>query len=464
MAESIMDQIEDSHLVSGARILVVGVGGGGGNAVKNMIDLGLGGVEFICANTDLQALNSNPAPVHIQLGEKLTRGLGAGSNPDVGREAANESLQAIQQALANADMVFVTAGMGGGTGTGAAPIVAETAKKNGALTVAVVTRPFSYEGRKRAENAQAGIDELSKHVDCIITIPNDRIMTLAPKKTPMRELMSKANDVLYYGVKGISDVITCPGYINLDFADVRTCMTESGLALMGMGSGKGENRAEDAVRSAIASPLLEDVSLSTAKAILYNITAPEDITGEEMEQIGERLREAVPEEANIVFGVVFDDKLEDEIRVTVVATGIESEPVLEQKSAVSPYGIPAQKSQVPQPPRTAPAPHFPKPEPAAQRAYSQRTGMSNEPGPVTPMDPSSVTQPRPAQPAQQPAFNDIRSRRDLFRQKSRVRWEQEIGEIPHMEYDGSGIYNPKNLSEMGYDENLDIPSFLRRKD
>ena len=318
MAESIMDQIEDSHLVSGARILVVGVGGGGGNAVKNMIDLGLGGVEFICANTDLQALNSNPAPVHIQLGEKLTRGLGAGSNPDVGREAANESLQAIQQALANADMVFVTAGMGGGTGTGAAPIVAETAKKNGALTVAVVTRPFSYEGRERAENAQAGIDELSKHVDCIITIPNDRIMTLAPKKTPMRELMSKANDVLYYGVKGISDVITCPGYINLDFADVRTCMTESGLALMGMGSGKGENRAEDAVRSAIASPLLEDVSLATAKAILYNITAPEDITGEEMEQIGERLREAVPEEANIVFGVVFDFNLVEFLALILV--------------------------------------------------------------------------------------------------------------------------------------------------
>lgn len=332
MSESIYDQIEDVQTppYGTARILVVGVGGGGGNAVQNMMEMGLTGVEFICANTDMQALSKNPAATHIQLGEKLTRGLGAGANPDVGREAANESLQVIQEALANAEMVFVTAGMGGGTGTGAAPIVAEVAKKNGALTVGVVTRPFSFEGKKRAAYASAGIEELSKHVDCLITIPNDRIMTFAPKKTPLRDLMRKANDVLYFGVKGISDVITCPGYINLDFADVRTCMQESGLALMGMGSGKGENRAEEAARSAITSPLLEDVSLSTAKAILYNITAPESITGEEMELIGEKIRSEVPDNANIMAGVVFDDTLDDEIRVTVVATGIEHvEPVAE---------------------------------------------------------------------------------------------------------------------------------------
>ena len=282
MSESIMDQIENIQQgnTGNAKILVVGVGGGGGNAVQNMIELGLTGVDFVCANTDLQALNKNPAPTRVQLGEKLTRGLGAGANPDVGRDAANESIQNIQTALQGAEMVFVTCGMGGGTGTGAAPIVAQVAKEMGALTVGVVTRPFKFEGTKRANYARDGIEELSKHVDCLITIPNDRILTFAPKKTPLKELMRKANDVLYFGVKGISDVITCPGYVNLDFADVRTCMHESGLALMGMGSGHGENRAEDAAQSAIASPLLDDVSLESAKAILYNITAPEDISGE----------------------------------------------------------------------------------------------------------------------------------------------------------------------------------------
>ena len=335
MSESIYDQIEDVQEapVTGARILVIGVGGGGGNAVQYMMERDLAGVEFVCANTDVQALNRNPAATHIQLGEKLTKGLGAGANPDVGRQAANESQQLIEEAVGNAEMVFITAGMGGGTGTGAAPIVAEIARKNGALTVGVVTRPFAFEGKKRAGYADAGIEELSKHVDCLITIPNDRIMTFAPKKTPLRELMRRANDVLYFGVKGISDVITCPGYINLDFADVRTCMQEAGLALMGMGTGSGENRAEEAAHNAITSPLLEDVSLNSARAILYNITAPEDITGEEMELIGEMIREQVPDDANIMAGVVFDDSLQNEIRVTVVATGIErTQPVADVRA------------------------------------------------------------------------------------------------------------------------------------
>ncbi len=406
MAQSIMEQIDGTDFTGGARILVVGVGGGGGNAVKNMIDLGLSGVEFICANTDLQALNANPAPVRLQLGEKLTRGLGAGSNPEVGREAANESLTQIQQALANADMVFVTAGMGGGTGTGAAPIIAEAAKKNGSLTVAVVTRPFSYEGKKRADNAQAGIDELAKHVDCLITIPNDRIKTFAPKNTPLRQLMGRANDVLYQGVKGISDVITCPGYINLDFADVRTCMAESGLGLMGMGTGKGESRAEDAARAAITCPLLEDVNLSTAKAILYNITAPEDISGEETEIIGEKIREAVPEDANIIFGVVFDNNLEDEVHVTVVATGIESE---------SPIKAPA--------PQLRPEPVRPAPDPM----------------------------PRPAPQVQ--SFN-----RREFRSEAVTRWRSERGEIPS----AFDEHAPRNNSDM-YDESvIEVPTFLRK--
>ncbi len=410
MAQSIMEQIDDTRFVGGARILVVGVGGGGGNAVKNMIDMGLSGVEFICANTDLQALNANPAPVRLQLGEKLTRGLGAGSKPEVGREAANESLSLIQQAIANADMVFVTAGMGGGTGTGAAPIIAEAARKSGALTVAVVTRPFSYEGKVRASNAQAGIDELKKHVDSLISIPNDRIKTFAPKGTPLRQLMAKANDVLYYGVKGISDVITRAGYINLDFADVKTIMSESGLAIMGMGTGKGENRAEDAARNAITSPLLEDVSLSSARAILYNITAPEDITGEEMELIGEKIREAVPDEANIVVGVIFDEEIEDEIRVTVVATGIDSEPMLGKS-----------KTSAPQPGQTKPAPR--------------------------------VAQPQPEEASMQP-----RARRRDFYNEARSRWVSEYGQIP-------GFRQPGSSAEGGTldeDSHLDVPTFLRK--
>lgn len=437
MAESIMDQIDDDSFAGGARILVVGVGGGGGNAVKNMIDMGLKGVEFICANTDLQALKSNPAPVRLQLGEKLTRGLGAGSRPEVGREAAMESVQSIQEALANADMVFVTAGMGGGTGTGAAPVVAETAKKVGALTVGVVTRPFSYEGKVRAANAQAGIDELSKHVDCLISIPNDRIMALAPKKTPMRELMAKANDVLYFGVKGISDVITKPGYVNLDFADVRTCMENAGRALMGMGTGRGENRAEDAVREAIASPLLEDISLKSSKAVLYNISAPDDISGEEVELIGTRIRESVHEDANIVFGCVFNEEGEDndEVRVTVVATGIDADPVLQREPGN------AQKNAHGKP---GAAPQGMKPQgQAVAHAGAEEAVASSD--------------------ASQPAFLrnstlDYGARR-AFREEARNRWRQEKGDLP---MDMSKRPGADNGSDDPFGDEMEIPTFLRK--
>ncbi|MCR5258343.1 MAG: cell division protein FtsZ [Desulfovibrio sp.] len=440
MTESIMDQIEDlqQENTGNAKILVVGVGGGGGNAVQNMIELGLTGVDFVCANTDLQALNKNPAPTRVQLGEKLTRGLGAGANPDVGRDAANESIQNIQAALQGAEMVFVTCGMGGGTGTGAAPIVAQVAKEMGALTVGVVTRPFKFEGTKRANYARDGIEELSKHVDCLITIPNDRILTFAPKKTPLKELMRKANDVLYFGVKGISDVITCPGYVNLDFADVRTCMHESGLALMGMGSGHGENRAEDAAQSAIASPLLDDVSLESAKAILYNITAPEDISGEEMELIGEKIRSEVPENANIIFGVVFDNSLDDEIRVTVVATGIEP---------------------------ASPAPVV-RPQPSLNRKttqvhpdmYAQQVqGAMPVAGPtVTPFSdiPQAGMQMRPRD-----------SRNSRFLNEARDRWNSERHVAPHGGYDfnfGSGVHNPGG-TDVIMDEDTDMPAFLRKQ-
>ena len=348
MTQSIVDDI-DTSMSGNAKIKVIGVGGGGGNAVRHMIDSGLRGVHFVCANTDLQALNKNDRALKVQLGEKLTKGLGAGANPAIGREAAVESVNAIRDAIGDADMVFVTAGMGGGTGTGAAPVVAQAAKELGALTVGVVTTPFSWEGVKRKRAAEAGLEEFRKHVDCLITIPNDRLRTGAPKmsKVPFTEMLQRANDVLYYAVKGISDVIVSEGLINLDFADVRTTMKESGPALMGTGMASGENRAREAAQRAISSPLLDDVSLESAKAILYNITAPMDITAEEIEEIGTLIADAAPQEANIIFGVVFDDNIGDELHLTVIATGIEPgqpqvqpEPVQEGQARVTDFRQP----------------------------------------------------------------------------------------------------------------------------
>ena len=332
MSQSIMDEI-DTSLASSAKLKVIGVGGGGGNAVHNTIDSGLKGVQFVCANTDVQALNKNTSPLKVQLGESLTRGLGAGANPNVGREAALESINAIREAIGDADMVFVTAGMGGGTGTGAAPVVAQAAKELGALTVGVVTKPFTFEGIKRKRAAEVGLEEFRQHVDCLITIPNDRLMAFAPKKEPFSRMLERANEVLYYAVKGISDVIVGEGIINLDFADVRTTMSESGLALMGTGMASGENRAREAAQRAIMSPLLEDVSLESAKAVLYNITAPQDISAEEIQEIGDIIADAAPEDANIIFGVVFDEEVGDEIRITVIATGIEPPQAVEAKPA-----------------------------------------------------------------------------------------------------------------------------------
>jgi cell division protein FtsZ len=309
---------------SGARIKVVGVGGGGGNAVQNMINAGLRGVQFICANTDVQALNRSAAPCKIQLGERLTKGLGAGADPQIGREAAVESVASVKEHLDDADMVFVTAGMGGGTGTGAAPVIAQAAKEMGALTVGVVTKPFSFELAKRNAAAERGIAELWQHVDCLITIPNDRLLAFAPKKAPFKEMLKKADDILHYAVKGISDTIMVDGLFNVDFADVRTVMSESGLALMGTGIASGENRAKEAATRAINSPLLEDVSIDGARAVLYNITASSEITGDEIQEIGDIIAKAVHPDALIVFGVVFDEDAGDELRITVIATGIES--------------------------------------------------------------------------------------------------------------------------------------------
>lgn len=374
MSQSIVDDI-DITLGNNAKLKVIGVGGGGGNAVQNMISSGLQGVQFICANTDMQALSRNNAPVKIQLGEKLTKGLGAGANPAVGREAALESVNAIREAIGDADMVFVTAGMGGGTGTGAAPVVAQTAKEMGALTVGVVTKPFSFEGARRRRFAEEGLEEFKQHVDCLITIPNDRLLAFAPKKTPFSAMLQKANDVLFYAVKGISDVILADGMINLDFADVRTTMSESGMALMGTGVAAGENRAREAAQRAINSPLLEDVFLESAKAVLYNITASMDISTDEIAEIGDIIADATPEDTNIIFGVVYDENIGDELRLTVIATGIDPsaavvppvpEPV--KSSSVTKFpGSQAAPAARPMEAPQAPAYEQPRPRPVRQR-------------------------------------------------------------------------------------------------
>jgi len=303
-----------------ANIKVIGVGGGGNNAVNRMIAAGLRGVEFVAVNTDAQALKGAMAPIKLQIGNKLTKGLGAGADPEVGNRAAEESRDEIANALRGADMVFVTAGMGGGTGTGAAPIVAEVAKEMGALTVGVVTKPFTFEGRKRQLQAEKGIQGLKAKVDTLITIPNDRLLQVVDKKTSIVEAFRIADDVLRQGVQGISDLIAVPGLINLDFADVRTIMADTGSALMGIGVSRGEGRATEAARAAISSPLLE-TSIEGAKGVLLNITGGADLGLLEVNEAAEIISQAADPEANIIFGAVIDENITDEIRVTVIATG-----------------------------------------------------------------------------------------------------------------------------------------------
>ncbi len=311
-----------------ASIKVIGVGGGGGNALNTMIESGLGGVEFIAANTDAQALAHNKASVKIQLGAEITGGLGCGANPDRGRASALEARDRLRELLEGSDMVFVTAGMGGGTGTGAAPIVAEVAREVGALTVGVVTKPFPFEGRIRMKHANQGIDELHGVVDTLITIPNQRLLALAGKGTAVRDAFSIADQVLLNAVRGISDLITVHGLINLDFADVRTVMNEAGVALMGTGIGHGETRAIDAASAAISSPLLEDLSIEGARGVLINITGGANMTLFEVNEASSLVYEAAHEDANIIVGAVIDESLgEDELRVTVIATGLDSHEV-----------------------------------------------------------------------------------------------------------------------------------------
>jgi cell division protein FtsZ len=335
MRDEVIFRLDEEEMVPpAAKIRVIGLGGGGSNAVNRMIASRFTGVTFAVANTDAQALRNSPAPIKIQLGAKLTGGLGAGSDPDIGRRAAAEDKDLLQQTLAGADMVFITAGMGGGTGTGSAPVLASIAKEAGALTVAVVTKPFAFEGARRMRQAEAGIQELRGIVDTLLTIPNQRLLTVVEKGISLQEAFKVADSVLHHAVQGISDLILVPGIINLDFADVRTIMSGMGFALMGTGVGKGEHRAVDAAQKAIASPLLEETSIEGARGVLINITGGGDLTLHEVNEAAGTVAEAADRDANIIVGAVVDESLGDEVRVTVIATGFDD-------SAAVPAAAPA---------------------------------------------------------------------------------------------------------------------------
>jgi len=319
--------IDDDPPITGARIKVIGIGGGGGNAVNRMIEAGIEGIEFLVANTDLQALKRSKAPIKIQLGSRLTKGLGAGANPHVGREAALEDTDKIIEVLEGADMVFVTTGLGGGTGTGGAPIIASLATELDALTVAVVTKPFHFEGRRRMQQAEHGLRELRECVDTVITIPNERLLHTVERDSSLHDSFGVADDVLRQAVQGISDLITVPGLINLDFADVKSIMQGMGMALMGAGRARGENRAIEATQQAISSPLLEEATIQGAKGVLINITGGPDLTLYEVNVASTIIRESADEDANIIFGAVIDENLRDEMKITVIATGFGQEAV-----------------------------------------------------------------------------------------------------------------------------------------
>lgn len=320
-----MSIIFDELAELNAKMKVIGVGGAGGNAINTMMNSGLAGVDFIAVNTDAQALESNKAPIKIQIGKNLTQGLGAGANPDIGRQAIDEDREEVKRSLSGADMIFVTAGFGGGTGTGAAPVIAEIAQELNALTVGIITKPFNFEGIKRMERAEQGINEIRKYVDTLIVIPNQRLFAVVDKKTPLRDAFKVADQVLLHATKGISDLITVPGLVNLDFADVRTVMAEMGDALMGTGQANGEGKAVHAAQQAISSPLLEGVSISGAKGVLVNITGGEDLSLYDVSEATTIIYEAAGEGANVIFGAVIDENLQDEIFITVIATGFSAE-------------------------------------------------------------------------------------------------------------------------------------------
>jgi cell division protein FtsZ len=336
--------IDDDPPITGARIKVIGIGGGGSNAVNRMIEAGIEGIEFLVANTDLQALKRSHAPIKIQLGSRLTKGLGAGADPSVGREAALEDTEKIIEVLEGADMVFVTTGLGGGTGTGAAPIIASLATELDALTVAVVTKPFQFEGRRRMQQADQGLRELRECVDTVITIPNERLLHTVERGVSLGDSFRVADDVLRQAVQGISDLITVPGLINLDFADVKSIMQGMGMALMGAGRASGENRAIEATQQAISSPLLEEATIQGAKGVLINITGGPNLTLFEVNAASSIIRESADDDANIIFGAVIDESLTDEMKITVIATGFDRD-VVQVASSTSTTGMPSQPAR-----------------------------------------------------------------------------------------------------------------------
>jgi cell division protein FtsZ len=465
-----------------AKIKVIGVGGGGGNAINTMIASGMGGVDFIAANTDLQALDSNLAPIKVQVGGKLTKGLGAGAMPNIGREAALEDTTKIQEVLQGADMVFVTAGMGGGTGTGGAPVIAQIARELGALTVGVVTKPFQFEGRKRMRQASEGLEELQRAVDTLITIPNQRLLSVAGQATTMLDAFRKVDEVLLNAVQGISDLIVIHGFINVDFADVRTVMNNMGRALMGTGYAAGDRKALEAAQQAISSPLLEDASINGATGILINITGGPDLTLTEINEAATLIQEAAHEDANIIFGSVVDANMDDQVRITVIATGFDnSQPQPEAHRATAaaarPLAQPAQTHQgAPQlahvvrptqpasrpapaayapPARTAAPTHAqaPAPEPYAAQPepYAEPPEYAiEEPAEISQMHQQRLAQ-LPTPPAQQTTFPYKEEAADPSRRPPRRSGSQTP--VPRLH---------PNLS-VPEEHEMNVPAFIRRQ-
>ncbi len=426
----------------GARIKVIGAGGCGGNAVNHMISAGLRNVEFISVNTDIQALQNNIAPVRMQLGPQITRGRGTGGNPEIGRKAALEDEDRLREYMSDAEMVFVTAGMGGGTGTGSAPVIARLAREAGALTVGVVTKPFQFEGRKRMTQAEDGLRELKAAVDTLITIPNQRLLSVASRNTPLREAFQRADEVLLQAVRGISELVTVHGLINLDFADVRSIMAEMGLAMMGAASATGENRAVEAAQRAISSPLLEDLSIKGARGLLINVTGGSDLSLYEVNEAASLIQEEAHEDANIIFGAVIDEHLSDELRVTVIATGFGD---LETRYA---------SRTVVTSPLTAPL--TPPPAPIQMPAHSAVT---------------AAVQSAPTRPIESPADASTPTQVKMFPSKPVRRLGLIVDEsldIPtfkrRSQEAGHRTVNLEPNNQVDPSDDLDIPTFLRKHD
>ncbi len=449
-----LDFTFDSDDNNNAVIKVIGVGGAGGNAVNRMIEDGVQGVSFIAANTDVQALNSNNAEVKIQLGPKLTRGLGAGSHPETGQKAAEESEETIEDALKGADMIFITAGMGGGTGTGAAPVIAKIARETGALTVGVVTRPFSFEGPKRSKNAAEGIAKLKEYVDTLVIVANNRLLEIVDKKTPMMEAFKEADNVLKQGVQGISDLITSTDYVNLDFADVKTVMENQGAALMGIGRASGENRTVEATKMAISSPLLE-VSIDGAKQVLLNITGGPDLTLFEAQDASEIVSTAAGEDVNIIFGTAINPNLGDEVVVTVIATGIDDEA-----EAVASKQLPGRGHQVSAPREKPAAPKILTPEEAAPAAPVQEAPVQAEA--AKPTSPVKEEKPAMMDPISVWGLNDDDyPRRQNPEEQKRQAEEKEAAS----DADPSSAISQIDINtDYDDDDDDDIPFFKHRRD